>query len=85
MPTVEESASLLARSRKSGVHIDPAFDPKRTICWTADKYDTTSSAWIVNFKQGKFLVGTWSEGKSGFSGWTSKNHINYVKAVRSVK
>jgi S1-C subfamily serine protease len=84
MPTVEELASLLGLNKKSGVHIAPVFDHKRTICWTVDKYDTTS-AWIINFKQGIILIASWSEGKSGFSGWYTKNTINYVKAVRSVK
>jgi hypothetical protein len=84
IPTVEELASLLAKSKKSGVHIAPVFDHKRTNCWTVDKYDTTS-AWIINFKQGIILIASWSEGKSGFSGWYTKNTINYVKAVRSVK
>jgi serine protease Do len=85
MPTVEELASLLAKSSKSGSHIDPVFDHKRTICWTVDKYDKRFSAWIVDFKQGQILQAEWSEGKSGFSNWYSKNYVNYVKAVRSVK
>jgi hypothetical protein len=85
MPTVEELASLLAKSSKSGVHINPVFDHKRTICWTVDKYDKICSAWIVNFKQGIILIASWSEGKTAYANWTSKNYINYAKAVRSDK
>jgi S1-C subfamily serine protease len=85
MPTIEELASLLAKSSKSGAHIDPIFDHKRTICWTVDKYNNRLSAWIVDFKRGQILQAGWSEGKSGFSNWYSKNYVNYVKAVRSIK
>ena len=90
MPTVEELASLLAKSKKSGVYIDPAFDHERTICWSADECDADKvlrhlGFWIVDFKQGQILQALWSEGKSSFSSWGAKNHINYVKAVRSAK
>jgi serine/threonine-protein kinase len=85
MPTVEELASLLAKSSKSGVHINSVFDHKRTICWTVDKYDKIFSAWIVDFKRGQILTAGWSEGKTAYANWYSKNYINYVKAVRSIK
>jgi hypothetical protein len=85
MPTVEQLASLLAKSSRSGTHIDPIFDLKQTICWTVDKYNNEFSAWIVDFKRGQILQAGWSEGKSSFSGWYSKNYVNYVKAVRLVK
>ena len=85
MPTIEELASLLERSRKSGVHIASVFDHKRSLCWTADKYEDISSAWIINFKLGEILIADWSEGQTSFSNRYAKNTLNYVKAVRSVK
>jgi hypothetical protein len=82
MPTIEELASLLERSSKSAVHIASVFDHKQTTCWTVDKYDNVSSAWIINFKQGQILIADWSESTIT---WYSKNYINHVKAVRSIK
>jgi hypothetical protein len=59
MPTVEELASLLKKSKKSGVHIDPVFGNKQTRCWTIDNCDSLYveliGAWIVDFKQGIIL------------------------------
>lgn len=37
MPTVEELASLLARTKNERVHIDPVFDSRQVSCWSADK------------------------------------------------
>jgi hypothetical protein len=87
MPTVEELASLLARKKESGVHLDPVFDHKQSRCWTADKSESRSwswykAAWLIDFKNGGVNEAYWSgEG----SGAYSKNSENYVKAVRSVK
>ena len=88
MPTVEELASLLAKSSESGVHIAPVFYHKQTICWTVDKCDATDTrflgAWIVDFKKGQILQATYKKrGHSG--GWYVKNNRNHVKAVRSAK
>jgi hypothetical protein len=91
MPTVEELASLLESGGKSGVHIDPVFDHKRSICWTVDKCDAFETdhlgAWIVDFKKGQILQ-VYYVGGGPKTTWTSqytKNTLNYVKAVRSVK
>jgi hypothetical protein len=90
IPTLEELASLLERRSKSGVHIDPVFDHKLSICWTVDKSDSTSprhsGAWIVDFKEGQILQAWYGTGiSSGYSSWYAKNYLNYAKAVRSVE
>jgi uncharacterized caspase-like protein len=88
MPTVEELASLLERSIKSGVHIAPVFDNKQIRCWTIDKcdpgYAQYSGAWIVDFKEG-IIIEAWYYKYSDTAGWYVKNIQNHVKAVRSVK
>jgi hypothetical protein len=87
MPTVEELASLLAKRRTNGVHIAPVFDYKQTRCWTIDPCDPTAShlrgAWIIDFQNGEVSQAffSWRGGRANYS----KNHENYVKAVRSVK
>jgi serine/threonine-protein kinase len=90
MPTVEELASLLAKSSKSGAHINSVFDHKRSLCWTADKDDAFQEAhwrvWVVDFKNGQILQASfYARSKTSFYGWYAKNEINYVKAVRSVR
>lgn len=89
MPTVEELASLLARRRKDGVHLDPVFDNNRSTSWSADKCRLQSNYyfgyWIVNFKQGQILEASFPKPSltSRFPNY-GKNEKNYVKAVRSV-
>jgi hypothetical protein len=92
MPTVEELASLLARIKKDGVHIDPVFDNRQAQCWTADQCDPKnisifSGTLIIDFNRGSVSQAEY-EGpmKTVYSGiLPGVNHINYVKAVRSVK
>lgn len=90
MPTVEELASLLARRRKDGVHMDPVFDNKRSTCWSVDKREPENAwhlgAWIVNFKQGQIQQAKYKN-PSITMNYTPKlvNNMNYVKAVRSVR
>ena len=91
IPTLEELASLLEKRSKSGVHIDPVFDHKRSICWTVDKTKPAGTRWlglwVVDFKQGQILQasfnysGQWSQGNHPYN----INALNHVKAVRSVK
>jgi len=51
MPTVEEAASLLEKSKNNaGLYIDPVFSGHNKI-WTSD-LDTTRERWRVNFKKG---------------------------------
>jgi hypothetical protein len=90
MPTVEELASLLERSSKSGAHIAPLFAHKQNICWTVDKYDesrTRLRVWIVDFKGGQIIQASFRD--SGQYSYINNPYniraLNYVKAVRSVK
>jgi len=92
MPTVEELASLLASIKKDGVHIDPVFDNKQSQCWTADQCDPKSisdfsGTLIIDFNRGSVSQAEYEgRAKTMFSGIRPMfNHINYVKAVRSVK
>jgi hypothetical protein len=90
IPTIEELASLLEKRSKSGVHIDPVFDHKQSICWTVDKVKpagTKGRLWIVDFKQGQILQAIFKD--SGQYSYRNNpyniNALNCVKAVRSVK
>jgi hypothetical protein len=88
MPTVDELASLLAKRRTNGVHIAPVFDYKQTRCWTIDTGDSPAShligGWIIDFQNGEVSQASWRS-KAVLASNYSKNHQNYVKAVRSVK
>jgi hypothetical protein len=63
MPTVEELASLLARKRKSGVHLNPVFDSKQRRCWTIDPCDPNYAyfvgAWLIDFQKGEVSQANW--------------------------
>jgi hypothetical protein len=90
IPTIEELASLIKRTRKNGVYIDPVFKGEQTTCWSADKCDKAywnPGYWIVNFKQGQILKALFLKpnATSNFPSYKSKNETNYVKAVRSAK
>jgi len=90
VPTIEELASLLARSRNNSVHMAPVFESHQTSCWSADKCDVGLEQdyygyWIVNFKQGQILEAMFKK-PSVTATWYptgTKNETNYVKAVRS--
>jgi len=88
MPTVEESASLLTRRRKNGVHIAPVFDYKQTRCWTIDpsdpNYQHLVGAWLIDFQNGAMSQAYWWKGRPDIGAYR-QNPENYVKAVRSVK
>jgi len=52
LPTLEESASLMEPNMQNGnLHIDPVFNSKQAIIWTADR-DSPSSGWVVSFGNG---------------------------------
>jgi uncharacterized caspase-like protein len=90
MPTIEELASLLARSRNKGAHIAPEFESHQTSCWSADKSEPINiaylGAWIVDFKNGTILEAWHEKPTTNYPGWDyTKNTRNHVKAVRSVK
>jgi hypothetical protein len=87
MPTVEELASLLVRKKSNGVHINPVFDHKQTLCWTIDRCESQSwswykGAWLIDFKNGAVNEAYWT-GQSG--GRYRKNPQNYIKAVRTIR
>jgi S1-C subfamily serine protease len=89
MPTVEELASLIEKDRRNGVHIDPVFDSKQIRSWTIDKCESGSGqgAWIIDFKEGTILEASIMSPRIIARGGPdySKNTMNYVKAVRSVR
>jgi hypothetical protein len=69
MPTVEELASLLARKRKSGVHLNPVFDSKQRRCWTIDPCDPNYAyfvgAWLIDFQKGEVSQANWWKRRRG--------------------
>ena len=90
IPTVEEMASLLARSRINGVHLASEFDSKQKTCWTVDKGDLKNYSiyvWIVDFKQGQIKQASFKK-PTDMANWpisADMNAMNYIKAVRSVR
>jgi len=89
MPTIEELASLLERTKNEGIHMDAVFDSRQSSCWSADKFesdrDQLQGVWVVNFNQGQILQGTFlikHTVKSSWGAFAGKNNLNYVKAVR---
>ena len=92
LPTIEELASLLERTRNEGVYLDSVFDSRQASCWSADKGEGVNQgylgAWIVNFVQGQILKADFARyyrlEQSGGGGQLRKNNMNHVKAVRSL-
>jgi len=89
MPTIEELASLLERTKNEGVHMDAVFDSRQRSCWSADKFEPERNelqgVWVVNYNQGQILQATFLISNIKQSSWGSfigKNNFNYVKAVR---
>lgn len=76
LPTIEELMSLVEKGEnEAGLHIDPIFDYRQSVCWSADIYqrkdkDSAESAWFVSFL-------------SGVVDWGNLSHYYYVRAVRS--
>jgi hypothetical protein len=91
MPTIEELASLIQRTRRNGVYIDPVFDDSQTKCWSADTGEGINSiyigVWIVDFRQGQILIADdfKSTGHTAPVSSLRKNYMNHVRAVRSAK
>lgn len=91
IPTIEELASLMKRTRRNGVYIDPVFDDNQTTCWSADTSEGINSIyigiWIVDFRQAQILKADdfKSAGHTAPVSSLRKNYMNYVKAVRSAK
>ena len=51
LPTLEEAMSLMEPKQQDRLYLDPEFDRKQTMIWTADKY-SASAAWVVLFSDG---------------------------------
>ena len=87
LPTIEELASLLTRSKNNGLYIHSIFDKKQTRCWSADSPPRPGGMyaedWIVNFSNGSITDAI--HGKTYASSWYVKHQYNYVRAVRSLK
>ncbi|MGD8522621.1 MAG: hypothetical protein PVF56_15850, partial [Desulfobacterales bacterium] len=91
MPTVEELASILARRKKRGIHIDSVFDSRQFRCWTVDQCDPKSwswrvGAWVIDFKNGEIIQTEYkNQGTGSFTLTSERNKTIYTKAVRAVK
>ncbi|MEE9390013.1 MAG: DUF1566 domain-containing protein, partial [Candidatus Aminicenantaceae bacterium] len=75
LPTLEEGASLIERSKmNSNLYIDPKFSAKQLYIWTGDMFsDSSGRAWVVLFNRGsvrRYGVGIFYYG-------------GYVRPVRS--
>ena len=92
MPTVEELASLLQKSKINDVHMDPLFGNQQYRCWSVDRAGpmhgpagATITRWVIDYHHGKARKSNWYD--SSRTGWP-ESHIlfpdNYVRAVRSV-
>jgi len=87
MPTVEELASLIKKSKTKGIHLDSIFDNQQVSCWTVDmsepRHFKNSEAWIVSFKHGEVRKAKWRNRMGTYQFILNEEH--YVKAVRSVR
>ena len=88
IPTVEELASLLRKANAGGVYRASIFENNQSTCWTVDECDADYNhhlgVWIIDFKQGQVQQATFKKPSftMNFPAY-NKNHMNYVKAVRS--
>jgi hypothetical protein len=89
MPTVEELASLLEKSKINGLHLNPLFSSEQKKCWTIDQGEGHDryylGGWIVNFELGEVTKAEFLRPFFVVTGSRALNPINYIKAVRSVK
>jgi len=87
LPTIEEMASLITKSKANGLHIDPLFDKKQSRCWSSDRKKTQKRDWhldwIVSFMSGQITQSKWRD--AGETWGHATNIDNYVRAVRSIK
>jgi len=94
LPTIDELASLLEKSKKDGFHIDPVFDRKQKRCWSSDiRPDPLYGSmglfvtWIGNFSNGRIIEAKWGD-RTAAVDMTQQYAIlpeNYVRLVRSVR
>ena len=73
LPTLEEAMSMVEPEQKNGYYINPIFDNKQGLIWTADEMKSDPrTAWAVGFGKGDC-------GKNSF------NVYIFVRAVRSAQ
>jgi len=94
LPTIDELASLLEKSKKDGFHIDPVFDRKQERCWSSDSspdplYGSMGLfvTWIGNFSNGRIIEAKWTDRTASVE-ITLQYAIlpeSYVRLVRSLR
>jgi len=73
LPTSEEAASLLERSKMNGdLYIDPLFSAKQEWIWTSDTLSTGDLVWVVYFLHGVVY-------------WNIVGYDYHVRPVRSLQ
>jgi adenylate cyclase len=93
LPTIDELASLLEKSKKDGLHIDPVFDRKQIRCWSSDNrpdllYGSAGLfvTWIGNFSNGRIIEAKWTERNA--DALITRNYAilpeSHVRLVRSL-
>jgi len=95
LPTIDELASLLQKSKKDGLHIDPLFDRKQERCWSSDSgldplYGSMGLfvAWIGIFSNGRIFETAWTDKiktQSDITNMYEKLPTSHVRLVRSIK
>jgi hypothetical protein len=91
LPTIEELASLVQQKEINGLHANPVFHKKQTICWSSDEgplYVGLQSGvpqfWHLNFREGTIGLTTLPlSGGVDALYYTPLRH--YVRAVRFAK
>jgi len=90
LPTIEELASIIAKTKTNDLHIDKAFTKQHTRCWSSDTAEKTQkdlsmrrAAWIADFVSGRIEKAKWYISGVGYASWYEKDTRNYVRAVRS--
>lgn len=87
LPNMEELCSLLEGTpNKSGKFMDNFFDPKQSICWSADENQSYSGTRFPGAVKVAFSVGfTGGETSAGIAARAHYQNLYYVKAVRTAE
>jgi hypothetical protein len=74
LPTLEEAMSLMEPEEERYRYINPIFDNRQSVIWTADEmHDYVQMVWVVDFSHGT-------------CGWDPVDFIyHYARAVRSIQ
>ncbi len=94
LPTIDELSSLLEKSKKDGLHIDPVFDRKQKRCWSSDSrpdplYGSMGLfvTWIGNFSNGRIIEAKWTD-RTAAAEITQQYAVlpeSHVRLVRSLR